>query len=154
MKAALSFLHISLPKLVEDNIPSSYSIQQMTLLKVESFQQFYFPFFSEENTRLELLQTIHKGKEANHPNFRDRHIPDSNRELPLLCRMGCIYLHVDLHMEYFKIFCFADDIQQCTFLKVNAQDRINVCLLKQIKHSCLMYYAKPAETLQQLWVSS
>lgn len=43
----------------------------MTLLKVESFQQFYFPFFTEENTQLELLHTIHKGKEANHPNFRD-----------------------------------------------------------------------------------
>lgn len=50
-----------------------------------------------------------QGEGSQASELQRQHIPDSNRELPLLYRMGCIYLHVDLQMEYFKRFCFAGD---------------------------------------------
>lgn len=84
----------------------SHSIQQNILLKVESILRLCFPFFTEENTWLGFIHTMHKGKEANHPNFRD-----SKFHTITECHHCYAEWSVSIYMQIYKWFCFV-----CFFL--------------------------------------
>lgn len=99
MQAAASFLHICLPlsKLLEDNIPSVTQCSRWFSWKWNHFNNFIFLFSTEENTWLDFIHTIHNGKEANHPNFRDSKFQTIRESNHCYAEWG-----VSIHMQIYK----------------------------------------------------